>query len=111
MFFINLLLIILKDVQHFFQNFSSQLDDPINLIWQKIENNLNADPTILSSNQSVHLRKVSEGNYAFLNDLTGLQEAQRHDCHLSIMREKLSVFNYAFALAEGSVYTPYITHK
>ena len=43
-------------------------------MWAKIEELHAAGHDVLSTNQSTHLEMVNKGGYAYLSDLTGIQQ-------------------------------------
>jgi hypothetical protein len=64
------------------------------------------DPDVLSTNRSVHLRKVEEENFAYISDRTPLlmQALLNDDCKLVVMPEGFMPMPYGLAIKKGSPY-------
>lgn len=65
-----------------------------------------SDPSVLSSNQSEHLQKVWEGDYAYIQDRTPLlvQASKDKNCELVIMPDGFLPMPFGIGLQKGSPY-------
>ncbi|KAK3094921.1 hypothetical protein FSP39_007902, partial [Pinctada imbricata] len=72
--------------------------------WERLKVFNSTDPDVLSIDTNVHVNKVLGGNYAFLADDTYLQQLLSVHCELALSEDAVFQTQYAFALANNSLF-------
>ena len=82
---------------------------PVVPIAGKIFADKKIDPDVLSTDHSQHIRKVKQGGYIYILDVTSAHAETSKNCDLiSGKASELFVMYYSFALRKNSAYGPAI---
>lgn len=73
-------------------------------MWSRMEIFKEKDPTVLSTNQTLLIRKVLDGGYALLGDKTGFEMVMSKHCDLDMLKEKFIPQTYSPGLHNNSAY-------